>query len=417
MVKKITSLYTVDNIFYFSIFLFGLYPLVPGRYESYVPILFIVASFSLFITTKKKEKTHYRLLIIMSSIFLMFLTSALLSDDLYSGFKKIETMMSLIGFPIACFWFLKDIKLDFERIQNILFKTFFTSTVVFSLIALYLLRFYRHPKFSLRDADFFRNAITDIPVIGDHSIYISLFLAIAIIMGLFIYVKKSSTLFLKIILVIGTFIMVIMLLLLMSKSIISALIFSFLSALIMQRKISKNIIIGGAIIIVLGIMLLPKQNNRFVELFDKDSYSKLDMRNSTSIRFYALKSSIELAFDNPIFGYGLGDVQKELDSKYELTGINLPTKGFNSHNQYLFVWLSSGIFGLILFLYYLFYIFKIAIKQKDHFLFCIIILFMISFLFENVLSRQSGVILFSFLINLLILKNVTIKKTQNGILQ
>jgi O-antigen ligase len=159
---------------------------------------------------------------------------------------------------------------------------------------------------------------------------------------------------------------------------------------------------------------LPKENNRFTELFNKESFERVNLNNSTSIRYFILKCSVNLALESPLLGYGLGDVQQELDTCYILNGVQLPTGKYNSHNQYLFIWLSNGLFGLVLFCLYLIYIFSLAKKNKDYFLLSVLLLFMVSFLFENVLSRQSGVVLFSFLINLFILKNLKLNEEKQA---
>jgi len=402
-----------NTLFFVSVILFGMYPLIPERYESYAPIFFIVSSFILFVTSNNKRQVIFRPLVIMSSLFVIFLISCFLSENLNEGFKKIETMLSLIGFPVACFWFLGNIKFDLLKIETIFFKIFFVSNVVFSLVALYLLNFYRNPKFPSRDAAFFRNAISDIPFIGDHSIYISIFLALAIIMGAFIYQRTNLSLVVKLGLLFGQLIIVSLLMLLMSKGVIIALIISSTATFLVSQRISKKIVLGGILIIIITFILLPKQNNRFTELFHKESFEKVDLNNSTSIRFNILKCSIKLVLEHPIFGYGLGDVQEELDSCYSSNGLKVANGRYNSHNQYLFVWLSSGILGLIIFMIYLYYIFNIAIKNKDYFLLNALILFAITFLVENVLSRQSGVILFAFLMNFLVLKNLNSKPLEN----
>ena len=403
------SLKIYKTLFYLSIVLFGLYPLIPERYESDVPIIFITSSFVFFISNIKSG-VMWKPFIIMSSSFVVFFISCLLSDNLYLGLKKIETMLSLIAFPIACFWFFKNAKLDFVRIKNVFFKIFFISNIVYVIIAFCLISFYRNPKFSSKDADFLRNAITDIPYIGDHSIYISLFLSLAIIIGAIIFSQVKGKIIIKIGVVVGQLVLITMLLMLMSKGVIVALIISLLALFIQLKKISKKIIFGCCIIIALVFILLPKHNNRFIELLNKESFQQVDVNNSTSVRFYILKCSIKMALERPFFGHGLGDVQKELDLRYNINESILPSRTYNSHNQYLFVWLSSGIFGLIVFLLFLYYIFKLAITNHDHFLLSILILFMVSFLFENILSRQSGVILFSFLVNLLVLKNLVLCK-------
>jgi len=342
----------------------------------------------------------------MCSIFVVFAISCFLSDNFTLGTKKIETMLSLFGLPIACFWFLSNTKLDFNKIERVFYTAFFISNVVFSLLAIVLLNFYRNPKFSSKDADFFRNAITDLPYIGDHSIYVSLFLALAVVVGTIIYQQNKNTVIVKIALVAGQLILLSMLLLLMSKAVIIALAVSFLGQFIIRKRLLKKASILVALVIFLVLLFMPKENNRFIEMFNKDSFENVNLNNSTSVRYYILKCSVNLILENPFLGYGIGDVQHELDKCYGLNGVSLPVGKYNSHNQYAFVWLSTGLIGLIIFFIYLYYIFNVAKNNKDYFLLCALLLYMVSFLFENVLSRQSGVILFSFIVNFWVLKNL-----------
>ena len=127
----------------------------------------------------------------------------------------------------------------------------------------------------------------------------------------------------------------------------------------------------------------------------------MDQNNSTSIRIGIIKCDFQSVLESPIFGYGIGDVQSQLDSCYESNNLGLKAGQYNSHNQYFFVWLSAGILGLSLFLYWLYYYLRFAIKSNDWLMLAIIILYAVVFLFENVLSRQSGVVFFCFIINFL----------------
>jgi O-antigen ligase len=186
----------------------------------------------------------------------------------------------------------------------------------------------------------------------------------------------------------------------MSKGVIIALIASIFSIWLLRLKGNSKIwILVGLTIVLVIILSIPRQNNRFYELIDKQSFEKIDINNSTNVRFHIFKASIQLIKESPVFGYSIGDVQDELDAKYSAMALNLPKSKFNSHNQYLFICLNSGLMGLLIFLFSIAYVFKTAVLKRDYFLLGILVFFLVAFLFENVLSRQSGVILFSFLIN------------------
>ena len=276
---------------------------------------------------------------------------------------------------------------------------FFTANVVYGALAGYLIQFYKSPKFLFTDASFIRSAICDIPLIGEHPTYVSIFFSLALMCGFSLATDLKNRLS-KLLVVLGMLFITGILLAIMSKGIIIALIASIFSIWLLRLKGNSKIWILMGLTIVLAIILsIPRQNNRFYELVDKQSFEKIDINNSTNVRFHIFKASIQLIKESPVFGYGIGDVQDELDAKYSAMGLNLPKSKFNSHNQFLFICLNSGLMGLLIFLFSIAYVFKTALLKRDYFLLGILVFFLVAFLFENVLSRQSGVILFSFLIN------------------
>ena len=109
-------------------------------------------------------------------------------------------------------------------------------------------------------------------------------------------------------------------------------------------------------------------------------------------------------------GVGIEDVQEKLELCYDQKQANFKKGMYNSHNQYLFVWLSTGILGILVFIYFLGYYFKKAMHYDDHLMISVLVLYSVVFLFENVLSRQSGVIFFSFLVNFFLWINLNKKK-------
>ena len=111
-------------------------------------------------------------------------------------------------------------------------------------------------------------------------------------------------------------------------------------------------------------------------------------------RVLVYNCSLEMFLSEPIFGYGIGDVNNILEKCY-LEKQCVSCIGLNSHNEFFNVALSSGLFGLILFVIFLFfYSFKTSMKNIP--LLAFLTIFSISFMFENVLSRMLGVLMFSF---------------------
>lgn len=394
-----------ERLFLIPIFLYGVYPLIPERYESFLPISLLLVSAFFYFKTPKKE-VLFRPFLILSSLFFIYILSFAFSSNLTYGLKKIETSLSLIVAPMCYFLLLRQYPVNFEIVKTVFQKVFFTANIVYASLSLYLMQFYKSPKFLFNDSSFIRSAVNDIPFVGEHPMYISIFFSLGIICGLSL-ISDSRKRLCKLFLLSGVLFMAGTLIAIMSKGIIIALISAVFSTWFLWLKGRGKIkIIMALIAILLLILLIPKQNNRFYELIDKQSFEKIDLNNSTNVRFHIFKASVQLIKESPIFGYGIGDVQNELDKKYISMGLNLPRGKFNSHNQYLFICLNSGLVGLIIFLSSMAYIIAVAFLKKDYFFFGVVLFFLVAFLFENILSRQSGVILFSFLISTHVLHNL-----------
>jgi hypothetical protein len=76
-------------------------------------------------------------------------------------------------------------------------------------------------------------------------------------------------------------------------------------------------------------------------------------------------------------------------------------RNLNTHNNYLFFLLTTGIIGLFSFLFSLFLLFRFSLKNKNilQWSFCIIIA--LNFLTENILSRHWGLMFVSVMVLIL----------------
>lgn len=118
-------------------------------------------------------------------------------------------------------------------------------------------------------------------------------------------------------------------------------------------------------------------------------------------RVYIYDCSLKLIKSAPILGYGVGDVQNKLDTCYarhEYTVAEYESEGIpiNSHNYYFHLYLAAGVLGLLLFLYFLFVNFFLAISTRGwHYMF-FLFLITLNLLTENLLVRIYGVTPFVF---------------------
>lgn len=143
-------------------------------------------------------------------------------------------------------------------------------------------------------------------------------------------------------------------------------------------------------------------------LFQFRRYQNGQSPNGHSIiqRVEYLKASLSLFKSNLFFGVGLGDVHDEFMNYYEVNNSQLLGKNRKRvHNQYMVFAVGVGLIGLIIWLLVLYYPFsKLAWNKEIYFYFLLII--SISFLTDNTLERQAGVMFFSFFNSLLLFQNI-----------
>ncbi|MCT4581750.1 MAG: O-antigen ligase family protein [Flavobacteriales bacterium] len=133
-------------------------------------------------------------------------------------------------------------------------------------------------------------------------------------------------------------------------------------------------------------------------IFEFERYRNGQNPNGHSFiqRIIYLRASVELFKHNFWFGVGLGDVHDEFLTYYEEN--NSLLKGKNRkrvHNQYMSFAVGLGVFGLIIWLFILY--FPIVKKPRNKNIYLLFILIIsLSFLTDNTLERQAGVMFFAF---------------------
>ncbi|WP_170309899.1 O-antigen ligase family protein [Seonamhaeicola maritimus] len=181
----------------------------------------------------------------------------------------------------------------------------------------------------------------------------------------------------------------------------------------LKKRYSKNII-KRVFVLFLMITILGFFNKftrekvlfTFYEIVDISTVDKFTNKkpfDGVGFRAAIWKSSVQAIKESPFFGYGIGDAQYVLNSKYS-NNSTYDVIGMNSHNQYLQFMVYYGVILFLIIMASLFYIIKRIIKIKDLFLFYVWFV-LLSFCFtESILNRQWGVVLFAFCLNISIYK-------------
>ncbi|RNL83561.1 O-antigen ligase domain-containing protein [Sinomicrobium pectinilyticum] len=254
----------------------------------------------------------------------------------------------------------------------------------------------------------FRIVVESFPLIGQHPIYASLYSGLSIIF-LFelIFTNRQKLSLLKKVYYFSSFLVAVLLLIMLSsKGVILSLFFLFLHFLFIKFKRNYKLIIGGVLIFFIGLSMLFVYNRRMNEMLRIESYSTVNSNFSNSFRVSIYDCCFKAISKKWWIGYGVGSVQEELNKCYKDKSSLLLEKTYNSHNQYLDFFLKTGVLGFLFFLFLLTYNFYQGVYHKDYSFCAIILFFGLLFLTENILARQTGVILFSYLLNFLMPKTL-----------
>lgn len=139
--------------------------------------------------------------------------------------------------------------------------------------------------------------------------------------------------------------------------------------------------------------------------------NKIKNNEGFSVRTNLWVSSIEAMKDNYLFGGSFSQCQIAIKSYYEK---NYPSiTNYDPHNQFVYFGVSIGFIGLLLFLLSIF-----LSKDYNMGVIMFLIVMILSFMTESVLTRQMGVIMYALFFNLISNKSFTnnlSKKYEKGL--
>ncbi|SNR87920.1 O-antigen ligase [Flavobacterium sp. ov086] len=402
-----------NSVVYFFLIMIAFFPVLPTGVESVLMFTGFLFSLLYFIFEGKnfwsKEKTTQ--LLLFSTLFIIFAFSLLYSDDINTGIKFVVRLLPTVLFPVI-FLFNDKNFLNATRFSNV--TSIYCLAVVLILIFLHLALFHELYNSDLRFWDFRQHIESKIKV---HGTYLAMWVGFAIIV--LVYKIKSKTSSKKYPIV---FLMIFMISYFFYWQYIIGSRMPFVATIIVcffcLFKNPKQMIIATFFVIVLTIILVSKVD-RLGERFEKlktynfsfpegkyeDNYPNISNEQIRNGIYYCSYETLKL---EPILGYGIGDADAKLQSCYDEKFTNTDTYkiiSYNSHNEYLNIILSSGILGLVLFLFSQYYFLKKALNRKIGIYISFLLFIFLNFCFENILSRHDGVIFFGFFNSLLFFQN------------
>jgi len=144
-------------------------------------------------------------------------------------------------------------------------------------------------------------------------------------------------------------------------------------------------------------------------------YEKKYPFEGNSARLILWTSSFQVMLDHP-FGVGTGNLDEVLSMKLKDNGQEDFSKLLlNPHNQYLQIGIELGFFGMMFFIFILFYSIFISLKSSNKVLLFLVLNLSFNSFFESILQRQSGIVFFVFWICLFLVYPFSLNSYKEGI--
>jgi O-antigen ligase len=381
----------------------SLFPLLPKGIESVLLISTSLISIIYFIFqgnfywNSHTAKTFFTL----SSLFFIALFTLFYSENITYGFTMIVRLLPILIFPMV-FLINHNSLLNGKKTEIIKFSyigALFVSLIIIHIIIL------NDPN--IDTIGYFEKRILFERISKVHGTYFSLWIGFGIILIAFFIqelfftrIKIAVLLFL-----IGIYFFYWLFFIGARMPLISTILILLIYLIYKNNKwFVLSLFIG-----LIGLFFISKKEGASERLKNLSNYnfslpkgqyasnyrniSADQIRNGIFLcSYYTIKQA-------PLLGYGIGDADDKLQECYDKNFTDTDTYKvihYNSHNEYIFVILISGLIGFFVFSFSFFKLIIKALRSRNLIYLSFLCYILMNFCFENILSRHDGVLFFSF---------------------
>lgn len=454
-VENVTSSFFKDQLPFYLLIALSFFPVMPYGVMSAAIILFI---FSCITANFRNFRYRYDTigivpLLLNVGFFAVLLLSLTYSENFKFGWRQIERGLPLLLFPIVFLYFTPKITKKQWRIiwgSFVLANLIFVIYLFFYLVnnasdfnvenreGLILFENLNSKGFLMQLKDLWNGTFYEVlyyarknkeSFLEIHKTYASQSILWSVVILAFFSLKKKFSPLKKLLQILALIILSVVLVYLYSM--MNLLLFVVLSPLLVYAVLGpikhRLWITIGSLAIVLGAFFMLT----FGQALSSDSYEKYKQYENPMFIFSNIEKmlqkdernainecNVSLLKDNPLLGYGVGDVQDVLNTCYanlaEKTSdaLSIDEQNLNSHNYYAFLGLAGGLIAMVLFLAMMGFNLTIGMRKKDFLYLAFILIIAMNLLTENTLGRANGILFFALFNGVLLSKNLSV--TANG---
>ncbi|WP_347156787.1 O-antigen ligase family protein [Pontibacter chitinilyticus] len=348
------------------------------------------------ITQKFYNLKNNRLLWLFAALYLVNLVGLLQHYNVPEANKLLLRKLPILLFPLIIGTSSAITK---KQIHGLLVA--FTASLL--LISLYTFREGWHVLLNRTNITMLVNLVLI------HRPYFGLFCAFAVV-ALFYFIQlRLQPLLVKVAEGILILYFLFFIYLLYAKMIVVALIaLPFIIATVVLAKKTKPYWVIIAILVIVCAASYVARTSATLQLVyhkiinaEDFSYQDYDINivSSINIRYINWGCSYQVLKKdhNWVTGLGIGNVQEKLNACYKNLNPWIYESEMNAHNEYLEETLRNGVTGLVILLLCFLLPTMMSINKGNYLYFSFLVLFSICCITESMLSRQSGILFYSFL--------------------
>ena len=385
------------------------FPLFMPHWISLIAVVVFISGIA-FIAASKQFDFQWNLFLALSAIVFPFIIALLWTTNLNAGFNSIQVKLILLVLPFIFAFKALQFSENEQKMSFFIFSLASALVVLYTNLTILLLGF-THP-IGFQGADFtysYRIALEHYS--GLHPTYYCAIVYIAAFIRLYqLLFESKQNAWQK---YLGIAIILICIaggLAAASRATFFAFLFIVIIALFTYlKKHPKRWLLAGIMGAGLAILFAtPMVQNRLTEVNAKNMEApKGNNDNGTNVRSGIFACDIQLLKKHWLVGVGTGDIQQALNECLSQYDTHVYKQfNYNTHNEYLNNWLSTGLLGFMIFVSCLVFGLVQAVKSKNWLHLYFLVFMGISFVTENYLDRAMGVTFFTLLQTLFYFKTL-----------
>ena len=341
---------------------------------------------------------HSPFALILIGFFLIHIPGLFYSDNQLAAWNDLQVKLPLLLFPMILASISKISRDNFQ----FLLKSYIISCLIAVGLCLSVALFYflqaGNSFTEILGAKSFNYELLA-GKLNHHPTYFSLLINLAMLALIWIWYQERNILSVRTNLIFAASLLFFLTFLMLLSAKMQILAFAIIGgsgliyrAFVQAKWKSSLIFISLTLLFMAGMLALnPANHSQMQKLIQSKTESAHEV-TSKNVRLNIWKAVAEVAAENSLMGVGIGDRTEVLLNTYEDNDYQYGIKNrFNAHSQYGETMLGLGIMGLSFLLISLGFSVYLSVKQRNPLFLGFLLLLILSFLTESMLTRQLGV--------------------------